>query len=510
MTKSQAQQFGAMEVRERAPSQEKIAHAALLDLGWSVSPRVEDTAVDTMVLDIAGLACLFGSEEAIAAKLAEGAMRLGLTTQIATAPNIDAAILASRAFAGITAIPAGEEAATLGKVPVRVLAPSTEMLETLERWGVRTCAALAALPALQLSERLGQEGIRLQELARARSTRAMVLAQPAMHFAEEMELEHAETELEPLTFLLGRLLDALCARLSERSLAAGAIRVQFELEPTFEMMDIPIMRANPRGAPPSFERTFCLAIPLGNARTLLKLLALNLQADPPAAPVRKIRLVAEAARPRVAQGGLFCPISPDPEKVELTLARLAKLVGAANIGSPEMLDTHQPEGFRMRRFSPGREASEPRRGRRAATGAALKDGATFAGAVPKPGATPAPAGGEGGAGLQACPTAFRVFRPPLPARVEVRQDRPAYVAFTGGRGRVVAASGPWRCSGNWWSEDAWQSDEWDVEIQFHASAQARWPEAAAGPASEKGPRRGVYRLFYDPARREWFARGEYD
>ena len=109
MTKSQAQQFGEIEVRDRSPTQEKIAHAALLDLGWSVSPRVEDTAADTIVLDLAGLACLFGSEEKIAGQLAEGATRLGFTTQIATASNLDAAILASRAFAGITVIPAGEE-----------------------------------------------------------------------------------------------------------------------------------------------------------------------------------------------------------------------------------------------------------------------------------------------------------------------------------------------------------------------------------------------------------------
>ena len=67
MTKSQAQQFGEIEVCDRSRTQEKIAHAALLDLGWSVSPRIEDTAADTIVLDIAGLTSLFGSEENIAA-----------------------------------------------------------------------------------------------------------------------------------------------------------------------------------------------------------------------------------------------------------------------------------------------------------------------------------------------------------------------------------------------------------------------------------------------------------
>ncbi len=366
MTKSQAQQFGELEVRERSPVAEKSAHAALLDLGWSVSPRVEDAAADIVVLDLAGLASLFGAEEAIAAKLAEGATRLGFTPQIATAANLDAAILASRAFAGITVIPAGEEAAVMGKVPMGALSPSLEMLETLERWGVHACAALAALPVLQLSERLGQEGVRLHELARAQSPRAMVLAQPAIYFEEELELEHAEAELEPLTFLLGRLLDALCARLAERSLAAGAIQVRFELEPAFDKNIRQLENQSRAGAAPDlYEKALRLPVPMGDSKALLKLLNLNLQVDAPSAPVRKILLTAEAARPRVAQGGLFSPLSLDPQKVELTIARLAKLVGAANVGSPELLDTHRPEGFRMVRFVPNHEAEDARhRGRR--------------------------------------------------------------------------------------------------------------------------------------------------
>ena len=49
-----------------------------------------------------------------------------------------------------------------------------------------------------------------------------------------MELDDAVEDLDPLSFLLGRLLDQLCARLSTRSLAAASIRVRFELQPAFE------------------------------------------------------------------------------------------------------------------------------------------------------------------------------------------------------------------------------------------------------------------------------------
>ena len=64
----------------------------------------------------------------------------------------------------------------------------------------------------------------------------------------------------------------------------------------------------------------------------------------------KIHLSAEPARPRSAQGGLFLPPAPEPEKLELTLARIAGIVGEQRVGAVELLDTHHPEGFRMRRF----------------------------------------------------------------------------------------------------------------------------------------------------------------
>ena len=101
--------------------------------------------------------------------LPQRASSLGLTANVAIASNIEAALLASRGFPGITLIPPGEESQRLGALPVEVLPASPETLETLDRWGVRTCAALAALPLLDLSERLGQEGVRLHELARGAS-----------------------------------------------------------------------------------------------------------------------------------------------------------------------------------------------------------------------------------------------------------------------------------------------------------------------------------------------------
>jgi protein ImuB len=579
MTKPQAQQFRAVEIRHRSRAQERAAHAALMDLGWSVSPRIEDTAPDTIVLDLAGLNSLYGPDETIAAQLAERALRLGLITRIATASKMDAAIFATRGFAGITVIPEGEESEILGSLPIHVLAPSAEVRETLDRWGVRTCAALAALPVLELSERLGQEGVRLHELARAQSERSMVPAELEVHFEEEMELEDALGELEPLAFLLGRLLDQLCVRLDARSLAACAVRVRFELDPGLEDFGDTSGASphilNHRGGqdihrpPPTpvvdsgtsrhsmaglggrsgqkiYERVLNLPVPMRDSKMLLKLLRLHLQSDAPRAPIVKMIVALDAARPRLAQGDLFLPCSPDPEKLELTVARLANLVGDEQIGSPELMDTHRPGEFRMCRFVAPRDAAETRR---AVRRRADQKGATIA---------------ESGAGSKEKPslpkTGFRVFRPALPARVDLREGCPAWVTFFGSglagtspetrpglRGHVLAASGPWRSSGDWWREDGWHNDEWDLEIEFSSAPEkrvssafeprvspareaqasatldtrvgavphARSPEtgganrSAANPA-KTSPRRGFYRVFYDAIRKEWFVRGTYD
>ena len=203
MAKSQAAQFTGVEIRHRSPAQEKTTHEALLDLGWSVSPRVEDTAPDTIVLDLAGLSGLFGAEEKIAQELAKRGSGLGLSARIAVAENIEVAILASRGLPGVTLIPPGEEAKRLRALPVHTLLPALEILETLTRWGVETCGKLAALPVIQLSERLGQEGVRLHTLARGALVRSLVLAKPSDNFQEEMELDDSVEELESLSFRSG-------------------------------------------------------------------------------------------------------------------------------------------------------------------------------------------------------------------------------------------------------------------------------------------------------------------
>src|SRR5262245_58712910 len=199
--------------------------ASLLECASTFSPRVENTGVGTVVFDVNGLERLFGGYSEIAEKIRDEALSRGLQANVALASNADAAICAARGFAGITVIPRGSEAARLRDLPLDVLNPSPEMLETLARWGIRTLGAFAKLSAVQVSERLGQEGVRLHKLAQGTGVRPIVPHIEAVRFVEVMELDYEIRTIEPLTFILSRMLDQICSRMKSRNLATHEVRL---------------------------------------------------------------------------------------------------------------------------------------------------------------------------------------------------------------------------------------------------------------------------------------------
>ncbi|MGD0162404.1 MAG: DNA polymerase Y family protein [Candidatus Sulfotelmatobacter sp.] len=523
MTKAQAELCSGLTLRPRSLLQESAAHAALLDCAQSFSPCVEDAAVDTALVDLEGMESLLGTLPEIARGIFRVAADLGLDVNVAVASNPDASVLAARGLSGVTVVSPGKEGESLGSLPVEVLfaerwenkesagkrkedeqKESARLLATLERWGIHNLRALAALPEVALSERLGQEGLRLQQLARGAASRTLVPVEAPAVFEEAIELEYPIVLLEPLAFLLNRLLEQICARLASRALNTQELRLTLELQnltgadPQLDIFGIPSESdegqsrrsslavghsqslpafgafANDRrpttndasqhfvsGRQNKFCRTLRLPLPMLDSKLFLKLLQLDLNAHPPGAPITKIHLAAEPARPRSAQGGLFLPPSPEPEKLELTLARIAALVGEARVGSLELLDTHRAEGFRMRQFV----AAAPEASRQ-------KSSTEERSAV----------------------AALRLFRPPLRINVTLENGEPIALVCSKKKevqGSVLWKAGPWRGSGDWWEREAWARDEWDIALQTVDTVV-------------------LYRLVHDLLGGAWFVEGTYD
>lgn len=487
-TRAQLEAWNDLALRTRSQLQEVSAHAALLDCAQSFSPEVENTAPDTIVLNLVGLEPLFGPLSKIARDIAHRISKLELEANVAVASNPDAALLAARGFPGVTLIPEGREAERLRDLPVDVLlqsfahdAPEAEQwLETLDRWGISKLRELAALPAVPLSERLGQQGIRLQRLARGEVSRNLRLYETPAVFSESVELEHPILLLEPLAFLLNRMLEQVCSRLGSRALAAQELRLELELEQFGHAEDGEALpgAANGTKKNSTLTRTLQLPVPMLNVKTFLKLLQLDLQAHPPGAPIGKIHLSAEPARPRAMQSSLFLPPVPEPEILELTLARIAAVVGQGRVGSAELLNTHREDAFEMRHFAPVEAViTKPAQKRKSVS---VQD-------------NPVSPLAEDAQEKMGAVIALRLFRPPLRAAITLREGTPARLQCPHDAlaGEIVWTAGPWRSSGDWSELEGWSREEWDIAVP-----------AESGLV--------LYRLVQDKLNGKWFVEGIYD
>jgi len=280
-------------------------------------------------------------------------------------------------------------------------------------------------------------------------------------------LEHPVTQLEPLSFILSRLLNQLCANLNEYAVATNELRLQLVTAPRCIGVASGPATASDRKTQ-LLERTITLPVPMRDSKTLLRLVLFDIEAHPPVAPIVKLAIKAEPVKPRASQTGLFIPLAPEPEKLEITLARLAKLVGPENVGSPELLDTHRPDAFRMKRFTIV-SANRKRISRKSK----IEN--------------------------RKCRVGFRMFRPPWHADVQTTCEQPTRISARSDSsrqmsGKIVCASGPWRASGDWWRADVWARDEWDVAIVDPAS-----PEQEV-----------LCRIYRDLSSEQWFVSGIYD
>jgi protein ImuB len=493
-TKSQLEAWEKLVLRARSESQETSAHAALLDCAQSFSPEVEDTWPGAVLLNLAGLEPLFGPLPKIARDLARRVSQMGLEANLAVAANPDAALLAARGFPGMTLIPEGREAERLGDLPVDVLLESSSDVEeaarwgeTFDRWGIRKLRALAALPEVPVSERLGQQGIRLQKLARGAASRSLRVLEPRLIFAESVELEYPIVLLEPLAFLLNRMLEQVCARLGARALAAQELHLNLELAVVLPNGCASFTHTFTRTR--KFTRTLRLPTPMLDTKIFLKLLQLDLQAHPPGAPIVKIHLSADPARPRALQSGLFQPAFPEPEKLELTLARIAGIVGEGRVGSVELLDTHREGAFAVRHFAPVEPASAETRAKH--SGNRKKDTSM----QESDSVCPAEEDANDNAKEQmSAVIALRLFRPPLGASVALREAKPVRMRCLEREdivGEIVWTAGPWRSSGDWSEQEGWSREEWDIAMP-----------AKTGLV--------LYRLVQDKLSGNWFVEGTYD
>lgn len=451
MTKLQVETYGGVLLRMRSIAVEESAQIALVDYAGSFSPRVESTCPGTVTLDLTGTGKLFGSPQSTTHTITTKAVAIGFDLRVAIASNPDTAFLAVRGFPVNTIIPVGEEARRLAPLPVGILPISPQLLEVLLGWGIRTFQSLAGLPAVAVVERLGQDGLRLQQLAQGQIERPLWTVEANAKFVESFAFDDPVETLESLFFILNRLLQQICSSLIRVSLAA----IELQLTVAIKVRQV---RNGHEGE--AYTHEWKLPVSTQDKTLLFNLVRLHLESITFSAPIQKLTVEVVAVKPRVAQGNLFAPPSPEPEKLEITLERIRGVVGSKDVdgtdcvGSPRLRDTHYPACFTVQNFS---SLHEPTHHSKAV----------------------------------ASILALRVFRPAIATSVELDGQRPHLVWLWDRQRRVLAASGPWSSSGNWWNASVWTREEWDVTLKTPAGI-------------------GFYRIYRDRIKRQWFVEGVFD
>jgi protein ImuB len=426
---------------------------SLITIAQEFSPRYERHRDDLVSVDVSGLTRLLGPGRTIGEEIRREAAARGVRAHVAVAGTRTAAVLLALARPGLTVIATGEEATalaslplalleTLGKYEVRSLKyeedslrTSDFVLRTSKKWGLRTLGELAALPAADLVSRLGRRALAWQAIARGEDIRPLVPMLEEERFEASLDLEWPIADLEPLSFVLTRLLEPLSTRLERRDRGAAVLHVLLRLvtrETTARRLELPT--------------------PMRDVRALRMLALLDLESHPVEAAIDRVTIVIDPTPGRVVQHTLYARAQPTPEQLSTLLARLGALMGQDRFGAPATVDSDRPGAFAMTAFATDHDAGK-NRGDRKERGEDLSQSFQPS-AISHPPLT----------------SALRRCRQPVPARVAVVEGRPVRVTtdrrgFTGGA--VTHCAGPWRTSGDWWARGAlppWDRDEWDVSL----------------------------------------------
>lgn len=413
MTKVEVDTFEGVTLLERSLRTEAAVRTILLECAGSFSPRIEDRSVNGIfvcVVDASGTESLFGPPLLLAKQLRQRLRAIGISASITVSSNFHAAICLARGLRGgipIQVVHRGDEAKALSGLPLTVLDMSEAQQETFRTWGIRTVGALSALPEKSLISRVGQDGKRLLQLAQGERPHLMQPIDVPFVLEEQAELDFPLDDLESLLFGLSTMLEQLILRAKSRVYALASITITLHLE-----------------GGGSHERTVNPRVPTNDKQLWLKLLHLDLQNHPPDAAILTIHLHAEPGATSKVQLGLFSPQLPEPGRLDVTLARIAALVGEGNVGQAVLDDTRRSEDFHI----------EP-----------------FAVVTTEPGPVTATA--------RLC---LRMLRPAERTTVATRSGRPYEVYFRSCRYAVEEAYGPWLSGGDWWNEAIWGNEQWDV------------------------------------------------
>ncbi len=333
-------------VRPRDPAEETEALLGLAGWAGQFTPSVALAPRAGLTLEVSGSLRLFGGAGGILAALREGCAAMGFTALAAAAPTARGAEWLARAGVERVIEDAGELAAALACLPVRLAVREADTIEALDAIGARTVGDLLALPRDGFARRFGRAPLDEIDRALGRTPDPRAFHVPPPKFRARLELPAEVTQAERLLFAAQRLFVQLEGFLAARASAARRLELRLFHRET-RMTAVPVGLV----APSRDARHFTLL-----ARERLAQIALP-------EPVRALALAVDEVAPLAAETtALFDDGHGRPEDWAKLVERLRARLGAASVHGIAVADEHRPErawGERDPTSAPGVKKEEP-------------------------------------------------------------------------------------------------------------------------------------------------------
>ena len=456
-----------------APHDALADQLALVDLAAACqrfSPTVgleESERPESLLLDITGLAELFGGEAQLAARVAEWLTQRGLVARLAVADTLGAAWAAAHAAGRVALLPAGETAAHVADLPLAVLRLPAETLGLLGQLGLESIGQVDHLPRASLLARFGPECVRRLDQACGRLAEVIRAQHLPGELAADWVFEHPTERRDVLETVLGQLLPRVVEPLASQR--RGVVELVCRLECQAEA---------PR------HWSLRLFRPSAAVEHLLDMLRLRLESVWVRRPVTAVRLTVTAwGLLELTQRELFDGSALDgaaPRSTERELAalvdRLTSRLGRQAVLHAQLLADAQPE-HACQYLPPDEVARSSGRAAVSSGRAARRPGSKRSGrsAKPAPSAS-APALAPGQRPLELC-------LPPLelPVLAVVPDGPPLRFRLAGVEEQVARFWGPERIETGWWRSRCVRRDYYRVETAggqrfwlFRRLDDARW------------------------------------
>lgn len=284
----------------------------------------------------------------------------------------------------------------------------------LQNWGIRNLGAFARLRQQDVAERLGPEAAQIHRRLGSQTPRPIHPSPVPPLFEQCCELEDPVEILESLSFILHRHTHALTRELQKSGLMARSVTLRLQLDRS-----------------PDHLRTIELPEPTCDPGRIDRLLLNHLQQQRLAAPVKAVQLSVQPVEPVNRQAGLFQQSVRNPWQLADTLDQLAAILSDNTFGSPRPANTHRPGVFHWeqlpetfdRNWHPGKDKGPPSFG-----------------------------------------PCWKRLTDAIPVTLNWSSGRPTRIQSRLVSGPVTEARGPWIVDGNWWDNDAWQLQQWDIAV----------------------------------------------